>query len=199
MEQTVHYDELEAALRHCGATWDAAQTHGLLSGRLAIAGSQSGFDWLTQVLEGTDPTDPSRSGCEMMLSKLFESTYRQLSERQSEFEPLLPDDSDSAAIRAAALGRWCEGFLHGLVSSAHAEALKERLSNEPMADIIRDMLQITRATVDDDSEDESNEEAYAELVEYLRVAAQLTYEELVEFRGEPTGGGTPGDEAEVLH
>ena len=85
MEQTVHYEELEAALRRCGSTWDAAQTHGLLSGRLAIAGSQSGFDWLTQVLEGTDPADSSRSGCEMMLSTLFESTYRQLSERQSEF------------------------------------------------------------------------------------------------------------------
>jgi yecA family protein len=199
MDQTVHYDELDEALRRCGATWDAAQTHGLLSGRLAIAGSQSGFDWLTQVLEGTNPTDPSRSGCEVMLGALFESTYRQLSERQSKFEPLLPDDADSAAIRAAALGRWCEGFLHGLVSSAHADALKERLSNEPMADIIRDMLQITRATVDDDSEDESNEQAYAELVEYLRVAAQLTYEELVEFRGEPTGDGTSGGEGGVLH
>jgi hypothetical protein len=200
MEQTVDYDELEAALRRCGATWDAAQTHGLLSGRLAIAGSQSGFDWLTQVLEGTDPTDPWRSSCETMLSALFESTYRQLSERQCEFEPLLPDDSDSAAIRAAALGRWCEGFLHGLVSSAHADALKERLSNEPLADIIRDMLQITRATVDDDSEDEGTEEAYAELVEYLRVAAQLTYEELVELRGEPAAGdGIASGEAEVLH
>jgi yecA family protein len=199
MEQIVHYDELDEALRRCGATWDAAQTHGLLSGRLAIAGSQSGFDWLTQVLEGTDPADPSRSGCEVMLSALFESTYRQLSERQSEFEPLLPDDADSGAIRAAALGRWCEGFLHGLVSGAHADALKERLSNEPMADIIRDMLQITRATVDDDSEDESSEEAYVELVEYLRVAAQLTYEELVEFRSEPTGDGTSGGEGEVLH
>ena len=199
MEQTVHYDELEAALKRCGATWDAAQTHGLLSGRLAIAGSNSGFDWLTQVLEGTDPTDSARSGCEVMLSALFESTYRQLSKRQSEFEPLLPDDSDSAAVRATALGRWCEGFLHGLVSSAHADALKERLSTEPMADIIKDMLQITRATVDDETEDESNEEAYAELVEYLRVAAQLTYEELVEFRGEPAGGDAAGSEAEVLH
>ena len=112
---------------------------------------------------------------------------------------MLPDDYDSAANRAAALGRWCEGFLHGLVSNARADALKERLSTEPMSDIIKDMLQITRATVDDDTEDESNEAAYAELVEYLRVAAQLTYEELVEFRGEPASGDSPGGEAEVLH
>ncbi len=199
MGQTVHYDELETALRRCGANWDAAQTHGLLSGRLAIAGTQGGFDWLSQVLEGTDASDPTRSGCEVMLSALFETTYRQLSDRQSEFEPLLPDDDDSAAVRAAALARWCEGFLHGLVSSVHGDALKKRLSAEPLADIIRDMLQITRAFVEDDGDDESNEEAYAELVEYLRVAAQLTYEELVEFRGKPEGDGSADGEPEVLH
>ena len=43
-------------------------------------------------------------------------------------------------------------------------------------------LEISRATVADDSDEEDNETAYSELVEYLRVAAQLTYEELAEFR-----------------
>ena len=182
MEPSIEHDALDAALRRCGASWDAAQTHGLLSGRLAVAGGEAGFDWLNQVLEGTDPGNALRAECEFMLGKLFESTYRQLSERQSEFEPLLPDDQDSTAIRAAALGHWCEGFLHGLVSADHGDALKERLGSEPLADIIKDMLQITRAAADDEGDDEANEEAYAELVEYLRVAVQLTYEELVEFR-----------------
>ena len=182
MEPSIEHDALDAALRRCGASWDAAQTHGLLSGRLAIAGAEAGFDWLNQVLEGTDPDNALRNECEVMLGKLFESTYRQLSERQSAFEPLLPDDQDIAAVRAAALGHWCEGFLHGLVSSDHGDALKERLGSEPLADIIKDMLQITRAAADEESDDETNEEAYAELVEYLRVAVQLTYEELVEFR-----------------
>lgn len=199
MEQAIQHNDLESALRRCGSSWDAAQTHGLLSGRLAIAGARSGFDWLSQVLEGTDAADPFRSECELMLSTLFEATYRQLSERNSEFEPLLPDDNDKASVRAAALGHWCEGFLHGLVSSTHGDALKERLSAEPLADIIKDMLQITRASADDDSDAESNEEAYVELVEYLRVAAQLTYEELLEFRGEGESDGIAGGNAEVLH
>lgn len=182
MEPLIEHDALDAALRRCGAGWDAAQTHGLLSGRLAIAGGEGGFDWLKQVLEGTDPDNALRNECELMLGKLFESTYRQLSERQSEFEPLLPGDEDSTAARAAALGHWCEGFLHGLVSGNHGDALKERLGSEPLADIIKDMLQITRAAADEEGDEETDEEAYAELVEYLRVAVQLTYEELVEFR-----------------
>lgn len=182
MEQQVDHETLEAALRRCGSTWDASQTHGLLSGRLAMAGADTAFEWLSQVLEGTDPADANHSECETMLGTLFETTYRQLAERLSEFAPLLPDDEDSTAARATALAHWCEGFLHGLVATEHGERQRERLKAEPLADIIRDMLQITRAASDDDCDHESDEAAYTELVEYVRVAAQLAYEELADLR-----------------
>jgi len=68
------------------------------------------------------------------------------------------------------------------VSAEHDKALKERLAGEPLADIIRDMLQITRASVDEESDAETNEAAYAEILEYIRVAAQLAYEELSDIR-----------------
>jgi len=185
MEQTVNHDELDAALKRCGATWDAGQAHGLLCSRLAILGTDAGIGWLDQVLEGSNPDDALRRECESMLDALYAFTHRQLAERQSEFEPLLPDDSDSTMVRADAIARWCEGFLHGLVSGSPDERLKERLASDPLSDIIKDMLQITRATVDEDLDDETNESAYVELVEYLRVAVQLTYEELAEFRSPP--------------
>jgi uncharacterized protein YgfB (UPF0149 family) len=197
MESDIQHDILNDALRRCGATWDAAQCHGLLTSRLAIAGTEAGFAWFQQVLEGADTSDTSREDCERMLTALFDATHRQLSERLSEFEPLLPDGSDSTAIRAVALGHWCEGYLHGLVSVDHGEALKQRLGEEPLADIIKDMLQITRASADDDGDEESNEIAYTELVEYLRVAAQLTYEELADFRHPDSQ--LPPDGAKTLH
>ena len=40
-----------------------------------------------------------------------------------------------------------------------------RTSMTHLADIIRDMAQLTRATVDEDVDAESNEEAYAESVD----------------------------------
>jgi uncharacterized protein YgfB (UPF0149 family) len=201
METPIEHDVLDDVLRRCGSSWGAAQTHGLLSGRLAVAGADGGFGWVAQVLEGTDANDAARGECEAMLGALFESTYRQLSGRQSDFEPLLPDDDDSTAVRAAALAHWCEGFLHGVVSGEHGDALKKRLAAEPLADIIRDMLEITRAVADESSDAESDEKAYAELVEYLRVAAQLTYEELVEFRHSEPDSDDDGErpEYEVLH
>jgi yecA family protein len=200
MESPIDHDEVDSALRRCGASWDAAQTHGLLAGTLAIAGPESGFRWLSQVLEGTDPGDGLRDACERVLGDMFAHTYRQLAERQSEFEPLLPDDDIDTGVRTTALAHWCEGFLHGLVADEHAAAVREKLSAEPMADIIRDLLQITRASADVDSDDEANEVAYAELVEYLRVAAQLAYEELAEFRHRAAGTGEEiENEPEVLH
>jgi yecA family protein len=182
MDEKVDHDRLDEALKRCGASWDAAQTHGLLTGRLAVAGVAAGPEWLTQVLEGTEASYALRLECQQMLDTLYQSTFWQLSERLSEFVPLLPDDDTSSDDRTTAMAHWCEGFLHGLVSAKHGNALRDRLAAEPLADIIRDMLQITRAEVDDATDEETNEAAYAELAEYLRVAAQLTYEELSEIR-----------------
>ena len=182
MESDISHDTLNDALRRCGATWDAAQCHGLLSSRLAIVGAEAGVEWFQQVLDGADAADASRADCERLLGALFNVTHRQLSERLSEFAPLLPDDSDSTAIRAVALGHWCEGYLHGLVSAELGDALKQRLAEDPLADIIKDMLQITRACVEDEIDSKTDEESYTELVEYVRVATQLAYEELAELR-----------------
>ncbi len=183
MELTIDHNELDAALRRCGSTWNAGQTHGLLCSRLALAGEEGASRWLAQVLAGTDPDNSLRTECEAMLEALCTATWQQLSERRSDFMLLLPADDDPAMVRAAAMGQWCEGFLHGLVSETHGEKLRERLASDPLSDIIKDMLEITRATVGDEADDEGAEHAFTELVEYLRVAAQLTYEELAEFRG----------------
>ena len=195
-DQAIYHGELNEALLRCGSSWNAGQTHGLLCSRLSVAGADGAQRWFEQVLSETDPNNALRAECETMLDALCTSTWRQLVERQSEFELLLPDDDDSTASRAEAMGQWCEGFLHGLVSEKHSESLKKCLAADPLSDIIRDMLQITRAVADDD-EAEEEENAYAELVEYLRVAAQLTYEELADFRS-PENASLQHDSA-TLH
>jgi yecA family protein len=182
MDEKVAFDDLDEALRRCGATWDASQAHGLLTGRLAVGGANAAPDWLLQVLEGTDENDALRLECQKKLDSLYQGTFWQLSERLSEFMPLVPDDETDTATKTEAMAHWCEGFLHGLVSAEHAQALKDRLAAEPLSDIIRDMLQITRAGIDEESDAESNEAAYAEIIEYIRVAAQLAYEELSDLR-----------------
>jgi uncharacterized protein YgfB (UPF0149 family) len=196
-ELMIDHNELDAALRRCGSTWNAGQTHGLLCSRLALAGADGASRWLTQVLADTDPDNALRTECEAMLEALCTATWQQLAERQSEFMLLLPDDGDSTQVRAEAMGQWCEGFLHGLVSETHGDKLRERLATDPLSDIIKDMLEITRATIDDENDEEGSDNAFSNLVEYLRVAAQLTYEELAEFRGSVSL--PPQNESATLH
>ena len=184
MKSEVDHDQLNDALQRCGASWTAAQSHGLLSSRLAVGGVRGAAESLRQVLEGTAQADALRAECETMLITLSQATHSAFAERLSAFEPLLPDDDDRAEIRTEALAHWCEGYLHGLVSGEPDATLKERLAAEPLADIIKDLLEITRAAVDENEDEDSHEEAYVEIVEYLRVAAQLFYEELAELRPE---------------
>lgn len=184
MTGNTDFERLEAALGRCGASWDAAQTHGLMTGRMSVQGAAAAPAVVRQVLLDCDPANASCRECTAVLNATFESTRQALVDRQSGFMPLLPDDTESTAHRGAALAHWCEGFLHGLVSPevTHGETLKARLAAEPIADIIRDMLEMTRAVADEDADSEGEEEAYAEVVEYLRVAVQLVYEELAEMR-----------------
>lgn len=192
MTEIVDQHELDAALRRCGSGWNASQAHGLLCSRLAVCGPDALESWLQQVLEDTDPDDALQQECAAELRRLHDDTHRQLAERGSEFRLLLPDDEESPGVRTEAMAQWCEGFLNGLVVNVRGEVLRQRLSEEPLHDIIRDMLEITRATADGEADDEATELAFAEVYEYLRVAAQLVYEELAEFRRPMTARpGTP--------
>jgi len=189
MTLSIDLNELDAALERCGAHWRGSQTHGLLCGGLSTFGPDGALVWRDQVLEGLEPGNAQRAECEFLLDELFQQTWRQLAERQSDFELLLPSDAENAADRARALADWCEGFLHGLVSQTHSDDMRARLGAEPLSDIIKDMLEMTRATVGDE-EGEAIDAAYVELVEYVRVGVQLAFEELAEVRDSAASAGT---------
>lgn len=176
------YDDVDGALKRCGSTWNGAQAHGLLCGRLAVRGATGAAAWLDQLLQNVEQGNALRSECEKQLDELLQATWQQLGERQSEFELLLPNDDESVELRTRAMAEWSEGFLHGLVADKHAKAVRERLAEEPLSDLIKDMLEITRAGPGGEEDNEENEAAYTELVEYLRVATQLAYEELADLR-----------------
>jgi uncharacterized protein YgfB (UPF0149 family) len=194
MTNAIDHNQVEAALRQCGSSWSAAQAHGLLCSRLAVLGENACTDWLRQILQGAmtfDALQQQDAESAALLGALCAETHRQLAGRQSEFEPLLPHESEPVAVAAAALAEWSEGFLHGLVSNVQSEELKRELVAEPLSDVIRDLLEMTRAEAGDDADGEANEQALTELVEYLRVAAQLVYEELAELRPPSLIGSLP--------
>ena len=97
------------------------------------------------------------------------------------FQPLLPGDDASIGDRTSALGEWCQGFLYGLGTGVGG-CRRLRVLQGEAAEVVRDMTEITHVDVDPDDDPESNEAAYAELVEFVRVGVQLLYEHLQPLR-----------------
>lgn len=172
------YAELQRILGDARGLTDASEAHGTLAGALCAAGVYRLEDWLGEILPDgrTDPM--TRESCRAY----FEATARALRSADMAFQVLLPDDEQSLDERATALGQWCQGFLYGLGTSAIEDVT--RLPGD-VGEIVRDLSELTRIGVDGRESLESNEHAYAELVEFVRVGVQLLFEELAAYRVAP--------------
>lgn len=174
------HEKLDRALAVAGATCDAAEAHGTLCSLICLHGSRAGSHWLAGMLGGGAGGGPARAA----LLELAGETASELEDPDFPFTPLLPADAESMPDRAEAIAHWARGFLHGLAEAGTRPALAARLQEEPLAELMEDLTEITQAVAGEEESAESNEEAYAELVEYLRVAAQLFYLELAAFRSD---------------
>ena len=168
----IHVQQLLAQERSLA---DAAEAHGTLAGCLCGAVGYRFEDWLKEIL----PEGRARAAAAATLQELFDATAGALREPDMEFELLLPADEQPIEARTAALAQWCQGFLYGLGAGAIPDA--SELPGE-VGEVVRDFIEISRAGVDAAQDAESNESAYAELVEFVRVAVQLLFEELASAR-----------------
>ena len=159
---------LAAALADAGFPQDAAEYHGALCGVLCIR-SAAQVDALA-ILEGADESADGRA-----LTALRDATARTLADSDGDIRLVLPPDEAPLKVRAAALGEWCEGFLFGLASDGRLDLKK---AAPEVREVIEDLTQFTRASFDDGDDEQIEEEAYAELVEYVRVGVQLIFMEL---------------------
>ena len=176
MISDIRFKDFEDALATAGSLADAAEAHGSLCGALCSMSPYKMQDWVNEILpDGAALSDESAA----MIERVFTATATSFGEQGMEFEPLLPDDESPLSGRANALALWCTGFLYGL-GTGHISDLEAL--NGDVGEIVRDFTEISRATGDDADADESNEQAYAELVEFIRVAAQVVFEELLPLR-----------------
>jgi uncharacterized protein YgfB (UPF0149 family) len=176
MMSDLRFQDFEDVLAAAGSMADAAEAHGSLCGALCSMSPYGMQDWLNEILPDGAPLSEESAA---MIERVFTATAASFGEQGMEFEPLLPDDEQPLNGRASALALWCTGFLYGLGAGQISDL--EALNGE-VGEIVRDFTEISRATGDDSEADESNEQAYAELVEFIRVAAQVVFEELLPLR-----------------
>ena len=178
----VTFPEVARVLQSLQSSVAAAESHGCLCGAFCTVQQYPVESWLDELVPDLEE-DPADDRATLRL--LFADTVRALRGDEMEFQLLLPDDDAPLVERAMALSQWCQGFLYGLGAGSITDA--SELPGE-VGEVVRDFIEISHAAVDAESGEESNENAYTELVEFVRVGVQLLFEELASARrpGAPT-------------
>jgi uncharacterized protein YgfB (UPF0149 family) len=181
----VTFPEVARVLQLLQSSVAAAESHGCLCGALCTIQQYPLESWLDELVPDADD-DPADDRAPLRL--LFADTVRALRGDEMEFQLLLPDDDALLVERATALSQWCQGFLYGFGTAGPVP--RDQLGGE-VDEVLRDLTHISQASVETGADAEEEEQAYSEIVEYVRAGVQLIHDELTELRA--GGDSTPPD------
>ena len=163
-------DDVEAAIRQGGLAVDAPELHGSLCGWIA-GGGEVGSGWLGKVL--ADPAVPDVAAGSA-LERMARASAAQFDDRDFGVALLMPAEDAGLAERSGALFAWCRGFLGGFGLAAGERPPLSDEGREALADLAR-----LAAASPQDEGDQDDEEALAEIEEFVRVAALLLHGDCV--------------------
>jgi len=147
-----------------------AETHGVVIGLLAGGPHQTEQE-LSEQLAGLQVGDWSSNRIQENLGPAISTLRSELASPDMDFKPLLPTDDRPLSERTQCLAAWVTGFLAGFGAGA------PKLEQADSTEALRLLEQVARAATDPEDDDEVQEEAYAELSEFIRVATLLLREE----------------------
>jgi uncharacterized protein YgfB (UPF0149 family) len=165
------YAELDQVLSKTTLKLHPSQVHGLVSGILS-GNPKSSAAWEELVTGGKESPKTHE-----VLQELYDVTKKQLEEFLFDFQLILPADTEELPKRAEALTLWSQGFLTGL-KIAQVQIVEREPSD--VTEAINDLIEIAKMNYEDVVASEEDEVAYTELVEFVRMAVILIYEELHE-------------------
>lgn len=175
------YKELDQALSKTTLKLHPAQVHGLISGILC-GNPQNTAAWEELVTGNKESTKTHN-----LLQALYDATAKQLEEFLFNFQLLLPPDTESLPTRAEALTLWSQGFLTGL--KLVQVQIIDREKGE-MTEAIDDLIEIAKMNYEDVVPSEEDEAAYIELVEFVRMAVILIYQDMREAESSKKNGSS---------
>lgn len=156
-----------------------AECHGVLCGMICSENGGSVSDYLGYLKSRQLTIEPG-TGLHAILLEAADSTRLQLDDDELGFYLWLPDDDEDLGQRTDALAQWCTGFLAGFALNGAVPELSAEA-----AEALEDVRQIAAAAYADRDDvepegaaDEADEQAFCEIVEYVRVVALLLREEL---------------------
>ncbi|MEL7447628.1 MAG: UPF0149 family protein [Pseudomonadota bacterium] len=169
------YKELDRALMDAGSPGSASEAHGTLCGLLAMGANNKTDPWIDHILAETDRHNAFARDARQVLERLRDQVAVTLGDDDNVFPVMLPADEEPLDERAGMLGQWCQGFLYGLATGGLTDP---KTASDDVAEAVSDLSEISKAGFAEDDDLEESEAAYAEIVEFVKVAASLIFETL---------------------
>lgn len=177
------FDTLSRTLDRLEAGVGAAELDGALAGFLCAGGAAAADRWLPSLaLAELDETIEDARDRDLF-GALYRGLSRDLDDPELAFAPLLPGDEAPISERAAAMVEWCRGFLGGL--GLAGVDLGAGLSGDG-GEVVGDFGRIAATEFDPGESDADDEEAYAEMIEYIRVGVLLLHQQFAQAQPEAT-------------
>lgn len=170
----VTYEQLSELLQPLGTLINPAELQGLLCGKFCGGANPDETEWLLEAVEELDFTQAPDENVRDILTQVFRDTRAQLTRDGFALQPLLPSDEAEITQRVGRLGSWCHGFLVGFGSAGHAG---DTNLSEEAREALQDMAAIAQVDLDEEESARAAENDYAEVVEYVRMAAVALFME----------------------
>jgi len=163
------YEQIENALNSVKSPYAVEDSHGMLCAMLIVNNSLQCARWLDEICTHGNTSNAANTSEKDTLCALYDHTKQELNDTLLNFTLLVTEEDDSLSARVSSLKKWCDGFLFGL-----ALAGVKDLTHVPedSMEILQDITTISQAE-EDEEEDEINEVAYMDIVEYVRMGVLL--------------------------
>lgn len=168
------YTEAEALLMRTDCHYTPAEVQGVVCGMLAINLNSEVLAWVKYIIDNFDEQNVLHQDIKNELKVFWDDIRSEMLDASLAFGLLLPDDNEALEDRVDAMQEWIEGFLMGIALAGVQEL--DQLP-EDSKELVDDFLSISKEKQLDMSNTEESEEAYLQLVEYLRMGTIVIMDE----------------------
>ncbi len=193
-ENSIDFASLQAIFTSESVKVHASELHGFLTGLLCAGFAFEDKSYFAMLNDLFNEGDNFPRATKAALEQLFNQLWTNLLDDTYGFNLLLPDDDDSIVERGHALSVWVQGFNLGF-------GLQQKDSpvvSAEVKEVLTDFSEIANLS-DEMEENEDSEQAYFEIIEYVKISALVCFSELASPPETETDKNTVHSANKTLH
>ncbi|WP_018691644.1 UPF0149 family protein [Algicola sagamiensis] len=173
MTDTFSFDGLLKQLERNKIEAEPSEVHGLLTGMLCGGVKINSEEWLGAMSDMINDGQAFSKEGNSLLFSVFHTSLQSLQDKELTFEPILPRDDETISERIEHLILWVQSFLVGFgLNMTDLSTV-----SDDVREVVEDFAELTRLDTELEPSTES-EDAYHEVVEYIRISTLLCFSEL---------------------